>query len=126
MSSSCRIFIVVLAGSFWLGSAYADQHKLLLQNNPFKKPEILLAPPPPVISPQVAQARVEQEEDPQLDLVATLVSKTNPMVIVNGELLAIGESIDGLTLTAVREGEAEFSRKGRHFHFVIGGEPKKP
>ena len=92
----------------------ADSEILGLSNNPFSRPDIFNAPPPPAA--QTAELPPEQVE---LNLTATMVSKFAPMVVVDGQLLAIGDKIEGLKLIAVREGEAIFTRDGKKFSFAI-------
>ena len=91
---------------------------LYLRNNPFSRPEIFNAPPPPPARP----AAVIPPEQVELNLTATMVSDTTPMVVVDGELLAIGDEIEGMRLVAVKEGEAVFARAGKRFNFTIGDE----
>jgi hypothetical protein len=93
----------------------ADSGLLSLSNNPFSRPEIFNAPPPP----PVRQTVVLPPEQVELNLTATMVSEIAPMVVVDGERLAIGDKIEGLKLIAVREGEAIFTRAGKKFSFTI-------
>jgi hypothetical protein len=93
----------------------AESDLLILSNNPFSRPEIFNAPPPP----PVRQTVVLPPEQVELNLTATMVSEIAPMVVVDGELLAIGDEIEGLKLIAVREGEAIFTRAGKKYSFEI-------
>jgi len=69
----------------------AEAPLLTLQNNPFTRPQILAVKPPP------AKTQNTREAAPvKLRLSATMVSDTAPMVIADGELLAVGDSIKGL------------------------------
>lgn len=88
---------------------------LYLRNNPFSRPEIFNAPPPPPVRP----VEVIPPEQVELNLTATMVSDTAPMVVVDGELLAIGEKIEGMKLISVGEGEAVFTRAGKQYSFTI-------
>ena len=100
----------------WIGVSIADTEILTLRNNPFSRPEIVKAPPPapaPVFDPL---ARGDQIE---LKLTATMVSDTTPMAVVDGELIGIGDRIQGLKLIAVMEGKVVFRGKGRKFTFEI-------
>jgi hypothetical protein len=99
-----------------VSSLAADVELLTLRKNPFSQPEVVKTPPPP---PPVAVERVVPPEEVELDLTATMVSATTPMVIVDGELLTIGDRIEGLKLIAVMEGSAIFSRGGRKYSFAI-------
>ena len=96
-------------------SALADAGLLSLANNPFTRPEILKPKPPPRPEPRVELP----PEKVELNVSATLVSKVAPMAVVDGELLALGERIDGFKLIAVMEGKAVFSRGGRRYTFAI-------
>jgi hypothetical protein len=97
-------------------SLAAEVDLLTLQKNPFSRPEAVKPPPPP---PPVAVETVVPPEAVELDLTATMVSATNPMVIVDGELLAVGDRIEGLKLIAVMEGSAIFARDGKKYSFAI-------
>lgn len=90
---------------------------LTLQNNPFTRPQVLEPkPPPPPAPPPVV---VIPPEEVELALTATMVSDTAPMVVVDGELLALGEKIQGLKLISVMEGRAVFARGGKKYSFEI-------
>ena len=98
------------------GSALAAETELLtLQNNPFSQPEMLKVKPKPVVPPRVNVPAEEVE----LKLTATLVSETHPMAMVDGELIGIGDKIEGMRLVAVREGKAVFARGGKRYVFEI-------
>ncbi len=99
----------------------AESGLLSLSNNPFSRPEIFNAPPPP----PVRQAVVLPPEQVELNLTATMVSEIAPMVVVDGELLAIGDKIQGLKLIAVKEGEAIFTRAGKKYSFEIKNQGSK-
>ena len=112
-----RLFTYLLA--LWALGAVpafgAESVILSLSNNPFSRPEIFNAPPPP----PVREAVELPPEQVELNLTATMVSEIAPMVVVDGELLAIGDKIEGLKLIAVKEGEAIFTRAGKKFSFTI-------
>lgn len=99
-----------------VSSIAAEVELLTLRKNPFSQPEVVKKPPPP---PPVAVEIVLPVEEVELNLSATMVSATNPMVIVDGELLTIGDRIEGLQLIAVMEGSAIFSRGGKKYSFAI-------
>ena len=103
-------FCAALAGF----EAIADGDLLSLRHNPFTRPPVLAPkPPPPPLAVLPAADEVE------LELSATMVSDNAPMAIVAGELLAIGDRIQGFELVRVLEGKAEFVRDGRRFTFEI-------
>jgi hypothetical protein len=99
-----------------VSSLAAEAELQTLRKNPFSQPEVVKTPPPP---PPVVAKIVLPAEEVILDLTATMVSATNPMVVVDGELLAIGDRIEGLKLIAVMEGSAIFSRGGQKYSFAI-------
>jgi len=112
-----------LAGFVLFGSAAvittasAESPLLTLTNNPFTRPQMLKVKPEPVTRAQI----VPKNEPVDLDLTATMVSETTPMIIVDGELLALGESIRGLQLVKVMEGKAVFVRAGKTLIFTLEG-----
>lgn len=119
-----RIFAITVVILYLssVSSLAADIELLTLRNNPFSQPEVVRAPPPP---PPVRPEVVVPPEEVKLDLTATMVSATNPMVVVDGELLAIGDRIEGLKLIAVMEGSAIFTRDGKKYSFDIDDSPQR-
>ena len=108
--------LLIAMSCFLPVSGFAAEADLLtLHNNPFSQPAIVNAPPPPPVAPVV----VLPPEEIELELSATMVSETAPMVVVDGELLAIGDKIEGMKLIAVMEGKAIFARAGKKFSFTI-------
>jgi hypothetical protein len=99
-----------------VSSLAAEVELLTLRKNPFSQPEVVNKPTPP---PPVVAEVVLPVEEVKLDLSATMVSATNPMVVVDGELLAIGDRIEGLKLIAVMEGSAVFTRGGKKYSFAV-------
>jgi hypothetical protein len=102
---SLSIFVSIL---LLPGLACADVALIQLKNNPFSKPDIKVQKTLPVVN--IAPSLPEQK--PDINLEATMVSVNGSMVIVNGELIEIGDKIENMKLIEVREGEAIF-RKGR-------------
>jgi hypothetical protein len=104
-------------------STLATEVELLtLRKNPFSQPAVVNKPPPP---PPVVAKVVLPAEEVKLDLSATMVSATNPMVVVDGELLAIGDKIEGLKLIVVTEGSAVFTRGGKKYSFAVDDQREK-
>jgi len=120
--------IVIIMGAILylcsVSSLAADAELRTLRKNPFSQPEVVNKPPPPPPAAVVAKVVLPAEEV-KLDLSATMVSATNPMVVVDGELLAIGDKIEGLKLIAVMEGSAVFSRGGKKYAFVVDDQREK-
>lgn len=115
--------LILFAGLPWMVAEAADADFLNLRYNPFTRPEILK--PKPLPAPVLRPSVVVPPEQIRLDLTATMVSDTSPMVVVDGELLAIGEKIQGLKLIAVMEGKAVFVRGGKKFSFEIKNEGQR-
>ena len=108
---------VLLGATALVTSASAASPLLTLDNNPFARPLALKAKPVPV------KTQVERKtETVDLDLTATMVSDRWPMIIVDGELLALGESIKGLKLVKVMEGKAVFAKAGKTRTFTVEGD----
>ena len=103
--------MVSLVCATWGSAQAAETSMLTLQNNPFTRPEVPAPTPAPIV-------RVPPEEI-KLVLTATMVSETAPMAVVDGQLLAIGERIEGMKLIAVMEGRAVFARGGKKYSFEI-------
>ena len=116
MPPSLRIILLAICWAVSVPAYGAEAELLTLRNNPFSRPEIVKAPPP------VASRVVLPPEEVELDLTATMVSETTPMVVVDGELLAIGDKIEGMKLIAVMEGKAIFTRAGKKFSFTVADE----
>ena len=111
--------------SAWCPAGAAAADLLRLENNPFSRPEVL-KPRPPTPPPRAKAVKpVLLPEEVELNLSATMVSATNPMVVVDGELLAVGDRIEGLKLIAVFEGRAVFTRYGKKYSFEINDKLSK-
>ena len=111
-----RLLVVATAYVFIFPLA-ADTGLLTLENNPFSRPQILRKKLPPV---RVVVPAALPPEEIKMELTATMVSETTSMVIVNGELLGIGEEIGKMKLITVMEGRAVFIQDGKKFPFEIG------
>ena len=103
----------------FISTLAADTELLTLNYNPFTRPDILKKKPPP--GPRNVTPASLQPENIELELTATMVSENAPMVIVNGELLSLGEKIGKLKLIAVMEGKAIFSHHQKRYSFTIDG-----
>lgn len=123
MSPRRAALLLAFAGLAWITLGAAQSGMLILKHNPFSRPEVLKPKPAPPPAPP--RAVVVPPEQMRLNLTATLVSETAPMVMVDGELLAIGDRIEGLKLIAVMEGKAVFLRHGKKYAFEINDGQKK-
>lgn len=91
--------------------------------NPFAQPGVLKQQP--VSKRTVATGGVTVEQPvPALKLTATLISVAEPMAIVNGQFLHIGDEIEGMRLSLIDEGRAVFRFNGRSYAFTIDGDPR--
>lgn len=109
-----RLIVLVIMAGFTFVS-FADDDTPHLQNNPFKQPDLSA----------VADNSTDDDapSDPagsQLELRATLTLGNKSLVNVGGEIIGIGEQIDGYRLLVVDEGVAVFSKKGMHLTLVVG------
>ncbi|MCP4334717.1 MAG: hypothetical protein GY785_18845 [Gammaproteobacteria bacterium] len=118
MSFVNRIRLLIVATAYvFIFPLAADTGLLTLENNPFSRPQILKKKPSPV---RVIVPAALPPEEIEMELTATMVSETTPMVIVNGELLGVGEKIGKMKLIAVMEGKAIFIQDGKKFPFEVG------
>ena len=87
-------------------------HALELTHDPFKKPELLLKPPASNAVSTADQDAVEPIVAPlEGELRATIQAGPYSMVNVGGEILMLGETLDGYRLVQVGETEAIFEKK---------------
>ncbi len=113
--------LILITGALIAPGAYAESSLQTLRNNPFSRPEILKPKPPPAPAARV----VLPPEEIELRVSATMVSEIAPMAVVDGELLAIGDRIEGMKLIAVMEGKVVFTRDGRKFSFEIEDDDRR-
>ncbi len=96
----------------------AQSDLIELKKDPFRQPDILKYKPPA----PVARQRLDENDDdelPQLKLTATLISVSEPMVIVNDQLLHIGDEIEGMRLSLIDEGRAIFRYQGGNHEITL-------
>ena len=95
----------------------AQSDLIELNKDPFRQPDMLKYRPP------APAARQNLERDaggiPQLKLTATLISVSEPMVIVNDTLLQVGDEIEGMRLILIDEGRAIFRYAGKNHEFTL-------
>ena len=108
-----RLLMAIFAG--W--SIYMPGHTLELSYDPFKKPELLTMPPSSTaVSAQAStadQGDVEASVAPlEGELRATIEAGPYSMINVGGEILMLGDTMDGYRLVQVRETEAIFEKNG--------------
>ena len=97
--ASCLVCTVPVIGD--------ESGLLYLRNNPFSRPEIFNAPPPPVRSVEVIPP-----EQVELNLTATMVSSGRRLAHVNGVVLRPGDEFQGNKLLRVFEDRAVFLKDG--------------
>jgi hypothetical protein len=81
-----------------------------LRNSP--SAQTVLAPSSSEHSEPVATIPLQAAADPQLHLDGIVASATNPIAVVNGRLLALGESIEGYRVTRIDGNEVELEKDG--------------
>ena len=90
----------------------------LLRIDPFKQPEYSPVPKKGITS----DTRSEREVwFPQLR--ATMRAGHRSMANINGEILKIGDKIDGFELVEVHERDAYFIKEGMKYHVSMDQEP---
>jgi hypothetical protein len=111
---SALILAALLAGVWPSGSSAG---LVGLSRNPFSRP------PPKSLNDagnrSGNKAAKPSRGVPALRVTATLVSDDNPMAMVNGKLIGIGERIRGARLVKVEEGAAWFEYRGRRLKYRI-------
>lgn len=123
MPSSALPLVIAAVAAMLSFEANAEVVLKTLNHNPFKRPDILRAKPQarqPAPRPAAAPQKIDFE------LTATLVSESTPMVVVDGKLLGIGETINGFELIAVTEGSAVFTRQGKKYSLTVAEDNDEP
>ena len=88
-------------------------HALELTHDPFKKPDLLIKPPATHAVSTADQNTVEASIAPlEGDLRVTIQAGPYSMVNVGGEILMLGDTLDGYRLVQVGEIEAIFEKNG--------------
>ncbi len=95
----------------------AQSDLIELNKDPFRQPDMLKYRPP---APAARQNRDQETgEIPELKLTATLISVSEPMVIVNDKLLQVGDQIEGMRLILIDEGRAIFRYQGQNHEITL-------
>lgn len=113
LASAPRSLVLILVA--W--SVCMSGHALELTHDPFKKPDFLLKPPASAASsalaPSANEGVVEDVVAPlEGELRATIQAGAYSMVNVGGEILMLGDTLDGYRLVQVGETEAIFEKNG--------------
>lgn len=104
--------ILVAAGVLSFGDVDAQDNRPV--HNPFARPAELMNPP----SPAAQAARPETLAAPPV-LSATLTSAHQPMAILGGRLMTLGEEHGGYRLVDVSEGSAVFLHNHAEVRLVV-------
>lgn len=75
---------------------------------PDPEPEVMIKPEPPPPPPPKPVL-------PDLVLSGTILSKDNPRAIVDGQVLGVGDMIQGVRIMAIMKGELDVLFRGEHF-----------
>ena len=89
-----------------------------LARNPFQRPAKPVAEKPRPGAGTKRSASVKTGA-PSLRVTAVLVARKEPMALVNGKLLRIGESLRGARLVSVEEQAAWFEFRGRRLKYSV-------
>jgi len=93
----------------------ADSHAMTLRNNPFSQPEKQA-----VAAKQDSHEKAQEAALPTKKLRAVIVSDLKPMANLDGQIITIGEEIEGYKLLSVNEGEAVFQWQGKQHTLTLG------
>ena len=113
LASAPRSLVLILVA--W--GICVSGHALELTHDPFKKPDFLLKPPSSAATsaqvPAADSGVVEETIAPlEGELRATIQAGPYSMVNVGGEILMLGDTLDGYRLVQVGETEAIFEKNG--------------
>lgn len=84
-----------------------------LRHNPFQPPAYAIA------TPASQAAAAAEHAEAVLRLQSILSAGENSVVSVNGQLLSVGDKIDGYRLLSTSETSATFARKGKRLTLKI-------
>ena len=117
MANRLLIAVALILSSLATSPLLAQGNLIELEKDPFRQPDMLKYQPPA----QATRQRLGEQSDetPELKLTATLISVSAPMVIVNEQLLYIGDEIDGMKLILIDEGRAIFRYQGKNHEFTL-------
>lgn len=117
-----RLFsvVIILTGLLVFSAALqATNVAPILHLDPFEKPDLLLL--------QDRELDVEPLPEPvswQPELRATMRSTQGAMVNINGDIIAIGEEINGFRLLEVQERSAIFGKNGEKYPVSLDDIPE--
>ncbi len=90
----------------------------ILQNDPFERPELI-----PLRQVADADDNKPVREIWFPELHATMRGKQGAMANINGDIIKIGEKIDGFKLVEVHERDVFFIKNGMKYHVSMDQEP---
>jgi hypothetical protein len=105
-----RILLMVVSTVFACVAA-SEQVDTPLQRNPFAAPKVLEQPVTLVAPRRVAEP--EPEPEPLFRLRAVLAARGGSLANIDGEILGVGEKIEGYRLVAIREHQVVLRRRGK-------------
>jgi hypothetical protein len=105
-----RILLMVVSTVFACVAA-SEQVDAPLQRNPFAAPKVLEQPVTLVAPRRVAEP--EPEPEPLFRLRAVLAARGGSLANIDGEILGVGEKIEGYRLVAIREHQVVLRRRGK-------------
>lgn len=112
-----RLLILAIGLCLSTLTPVAAEQQIRLKFDPFNRPDLETLPKPIAV-------KIEEEKLPDVweaRLYATIRSGSNSLANVNGNIIAIGESIEGYRLVEVHERIAVFMKKGKRYILNLDG-----
>lgn len=100
----------------------ADESTATLRHNPFKQPDLSMATSE---DSGVGEAAEPEAKAPDPVLRATLSLGSASLADVDGDIIGIGEEVNGYRLLAVNEGSAVLSKDGNRLELSVSTTPKQ-
>ncbi len=124
MTRYCLLLLTALAGAAAGSSVLAQQTPALTPTptttlNPFSKPDLLKQKPQRLPERSRAAGPVEEPEEPEFSLSATLISVNTPMALINGKLIEQDQEVDGIHLLLVDEDSVKIRYHNRIYRVFI-------
>lgn len=93
-------------------SAFAEEADVPLQRNPFVAPKASEQPLAAFAAPR-APAASEPEPEPEFELRAVLSAGGSSLANIDGDIVGVGQKIDGYRLVAISEHRVVLQGRGR-------------
>ena len=114
------ILMVSLVAIISMGNALADQSRKMLHKNPFIKPSDAF-----LDNANDSETSRNQLQLGEMILRGTLSSDTHSIANINGEMIMVGELINGFELKQVNIGSAVLMKNGKEELLVVNEKYEK-